>query len=178
MSYKYNFLKNTNVWSTAGKIFSYSRRSLFVARIFKYAASVIAFIESSAVFLITGAVLLLIIPISLVLAAVLAVINAFNGHKYNRIIIPKLKDRKILFLTAKNGFNISRGSYFDEMVCSFANKNDYFVFIVSKSLKDGLFLTAKSMKDNLVIVREPYFFRLIKHLGHNRANFSRITIVH
>ena len=178
LSYKFNFFKSTNVWSTAGKIFSYSRRSLFVARIFKYAASVIAFIESSAVFLITGAVLLLLIPVSLLSAAILAVINTFNGRKYNRFILPKLKDKKILFLVAKKGFDISRGSYFHNMVYDFTSNADNFVFVVSKSLKNGFFLTAKLQKDNLIVIREPYFFKLLKHLRQNRSDYNRITIVH
>ncbi len=178
LSYKYNSLKSTNVWNTAGKIFSYSRRSLLVARIFKYAAAVIAFIESSAVFLISGAVLLLIIPISLAFAAVLAIIDSFHGRKYNKIIIPKLKDKKILFLIAKRGFNPSRGSFFDKMALDFATESEYFVFVVSKSLRDGIFLTAKTVTDNLVVIREPYFFRLMKFIKHNRSGFENTTIVH
>ncbi len=178
LSYKYHSLKSTNVWNTAGKIFSYSRRSLLVARVFKYTAAVIAFIESSAVFLISGAVLLLIIPISLIFAAVLAVIDSFHGRKYNEIIIPKLKNKKILFLMAKKGFNPSRGSYFDKMALDFAIDREYFVFVVSKSLKDGLFLTAKKVTDNLVIIREPYFFRLMKFIKCNRTDVENITIVH
>lgn len=178
LKYKYNTLKSTDVWNTAERVVSYSRTSLFIARLFKYASAIVAFIETSAVFLICATVLLFVIPATLLLALILMLIDMAGGKKFNEKILPRLKNKKIIFLVAQAGFRENRGTYFDNMAKDFAKNENYFTVVVSKSLRDGKFLTAKFVGDNLVVIRETYFFRLKKAIIKSGISEKNLIIVH
>lgn len=178
LSYKYNLLKNTNVWNTAEKIYSYSRRSFFIAKIFRYSSAVIAFVETSAVFLVCGAALLLLIPLTLLLTLVFVIIDAQNGKRLNKLIVPKLKGKRIIFLIAKNGFSIKRGAYFDNMAIDLAKNQDNFVIVVSRSLKSGGLYGLTLSSENLAVIRETNFFRLNKSIKASGIDTNNAVIVH
>ena len=178
LKYKYSLIKSTGVWNTAERFFTYSRRSLFVARLFKYGALIVAFIETSAVFLIFATALLFIIPATLLFALILMLTDIIAGRKYNEKILGQIKDKKILFLIARKGYRKNRNSYFDKMACDFANNGHYCVIVISKSLRDGIFLTARFESKNLIIIRESYFFRLKRAIKTAKFDAGRVIIVH
>ncbi len=178
LKYKYNLIKSTDVWNVTGRIFAYSRRSLFIARLFKYASLIIAFIETSAVFLLTATVLLIIIPSALVLALILMIVDTIAGRKYNDKILSQIKGKKILFLIAQKGYKKERGSYFDRLASDYAKDGRYYVIVISKSLRDGLFLTARFNEERLVVIRETYFFRLKRALIKANIKNENVIIVH
>lgn len=178
LSYKYNSLKNTNVWNTAEKIYSYSRRSLFVAKIFRYTSMFIAFIETSAVFLVCGAALLVLIPATLILTLVLSLIDSRNGKRLNREIVPRLYGKRVIFLVAKDGFSYKRRSYFDCMALDLAHDENRFVIVVSHSLRACATRTSGCSRDNFAVIRETNFFRLVKSIESSGINKNDIIIVH
>ena len=178
LSYKYNTLKNTNVWNTAEKIYSYSRRSLFIARIFKYTSLFIAFIETSAVFLVFGAAILILIPATLALTLILSMLDSRSGKRLNKEIIPKLYGKRIIFLIAKDGFSPSRHSYFDNMALDLSRNEARFVIIVSHSLRNCMPRGSRCIGENLAVIRETNFFRLMKSIEASDIDKNSILIVH
>lgn len=178
LKYKYNLIKSTDVWNTAERVFAYSRRSLFVAKLFKYASVIVAFIETSAVFLICATVFAVVIPLTLVLALIFYIVDTVTAKKYNNLIIPKLEDKKVIFMIAQKGYKKSRGTYFDRMVRDLAADGRYYVVVVTKSVRDGLFLTARFEEEDLTVIRESYFFRLKRAIKDAGIADDRIMIVH
>ena len=175
--YKYNLFKSTDLWDSTSRVLAYSRRSLFIARLFRYASMIVAFIETSAVLVITASVLLVLLPLTLALAIILIAIDSINAKKSNSEIYKKIQNKKVLFFVAQNGYRANRNTYFDKMVRDFSDNDDYCVIVVSKSLRDGLFITSKS-DGKLTIIRETYFFRLRRFLYQKRKNKNQMYIVH
>ena len=175
LSYKYSSLKSTSIWSTAKRILSYSRRSLFVARIFRYASAFIAFVETSAVFLVCGAILLLLIPLTLILTLFFSLLDRKSGRDINREIISRAEGKRIVFLMAKDGFSQKRGSYFDNMALDLAKDDDRFIIVVSNSLFSR---TSLCLCDNLAVIRETNFFRLMRSIENSNVEKNSIMIVH
>ena len=56
-------LRKTSFWNIADRIIKYSRRFLFIGRIFRYISIAFAIIETSAVLIISAALIALVIPI-------------------------------------------------------------------------------------------------------------------
>lgn len=160
-SYKLAGIKRTELWNTAERIFTYSRRSLLAARIFRYAAVALAFIETSAILVIVSSSALLIIPILLCGILSLAFLDIFSDKKYDRIIISASENRRIVIIaTAKSFCN----SHFLMGVSNELAARGHTVIVVTSSLKDGLFTTARKKNSQVFLIREPYFFRLCKTL--------------
>ncbi len=176
--YKYNSLKSTAVWSTAGRVFTYSRRSLLVARLLRYASIIIAFVETSAVFLLFSTILLIALPATLLIGLILIVVDAVSGKKNKDKVLSAVNDKKILILIAHKGYRKNRSTYFDSMVREYAKDGRYCVIVVSKSLIDGPFLTAKFQSKNLIIIRESYFFRLKRAINKAELYKEKVIIVY
>jgi len=176
--YKYNSLKSTAVWSTAGRVFTYSRRSLFVAKLLRYASIIIAFVETSAVFLLFSTILLIALPAMLLLGLILMIVDVISGKKNNDKILTAVRDKKILILIAHKGYRKNRNTYFDSMVREYAKEGRYCVIVVSKSLVDGPFLTAKFHSKNLVMIRESYFFRFKRAIKKANLYKEKVIIVY
>lgn len=175
--YKYNMIKSTDLWDSAGRIIAYSRRSLFIARLFRYSSMIVAFIETSAVLVITASVLLFLLPVTLALAIILMTVDSINAKKSNLAIFEKAQNKTILFFVAQDGYRANRNSYFDVMVRDFSMSEKYFVIVISKSLRDGLFITSQTA-GNLTIIRETYFFRLKRYLNKMKFDKKKMYIIH
>lgn len=178
LKYKYNMIKATDVWNTAERIVVYSRRSLFIARLFKVASVAVAFIETSAVFILCATVLFFFIPSALLIALIIYLVDIVVAKKQNARILPALEDKKIVFLIAQKGYSSTRGSYFDRMARELADNGHYYVIVVSKSLRDGLIGGVRFEGENLIVVRETYYFRLKKALKEAQTDTNDMITVH
>ena len=172
-SYKSAIIKSTNVWNAAEKIFVYSRRSLFAASIFRYAAVVIAFIETSAVLVIFSSALLILVPTLILGVVALMILDLMSGKKYDRIIADAVKGKKAVILSAHRCYKNSR--FLKGFVRELAKKG-YTVIVITKSLKDGTFPTAKVTDPHIILIREAYFFRL-RHILKD-SGCTGIIMVH
>lgn len=178
LKYKYNMIKATDIWNAAERIVVYSRRSLFVARLFKIASVAVAFIETSAVFILCATVLLFFIPAALFIALMIYLVDIVAAKKHNALILPAFDGKKILFLIAQKGYSSTRGSYFDRMARELACDGRYYVIVVSKSLRDGLIRGVRFEGENLIVVRETYYFRLKKALKEAQIDTDDMITVH
>lgn len=179
--YKYNDIKSTDIYNRAERIFAYSRTSLFIARIFRYASVIIAIIETSAVFLLCATIVLIAVPVTVAAALILALFDLIGAKKFNEAIIPKLKDKKIVFLISDKGYRSEKrgkNTYFDRMTRELAADPERFIIVVTKSIRNGRFLTAKFAADNIAVIRETYFFRLRRAIEAAGIGGENTTIVH
>lgn len=176
--YKYNTLKSTDVWTATERIFTYSRRSLFAARLLRYTALAVALIETSAVFLIFTSALAIILPVTLMCAALVFLCVMLIGNKQSRMLIPMIGKKKIVFIFTSESYFSRKNGYFGRTVSEFANDGRYFVFIVSSSLKDGFFLTSRAVFENAHILREAYYFKLMRAIRKCGINQNQIITVH
>ncbi|MBQ7821190.1 MAG: hypothetical protein IJ391_02795 [Clostridia bacterium] len=176
--YKYSLIKSTDVWNTAERVIAYSRRSLFIARLIRYSAIIIAIIETSAVFLLCATVFAVIIPVTLLIAIILILIVTVTGKKYNEQLLPLFNDKRIIFILAQKGYKRSQNTYFAHMVRELANDGNYYVIVISRSISDGLFFSARLERENLAVIRESYFFKLRRAIRKAGIDSSKMIIVH
>lgn len=176
--YKYNMLKSTDVWTTTERIFTYSRRSLFIARLLRYTALAIALIETSAVFLLFTSALAIIIPVTLACALLIFLTVMIIGDRQSRILMPMLDGKRIVFIFTSDSYKKRRSTYLEQTVNELADNGRYFVFVVSSSLKDGMFLTSRSISKNAHILRETYYFKLMRTIRASDIDTKQIITVH
>ena len=176
--YKYNMLKSTDVWTTTERIFTYSRRSLFIARLLRYTALAIALIETSAVFLLFTSALAIIIPVTLACALLIFLTVTLIGDRQSRILMPMLAGKRIVFIFTSDSYKKRRSTYLEQTVNELADNGRYFVFVVSSSLKDGMFLASRSISKNAHILRETYYFKLMRTIRASDIDTKQIITVH
>ena len=176
--YKYNLLKSTDVWTTTERIFTYSRRSLLAARILRYTALSVALIETSAVFLLFTSALAIMIPVILLCTILVFISVMIVGKNQNNRLIPIISDKKIIFIFNSEGYTKRKDGYLAGTVKELAGDGRYFIFLISSSIKHGIFLTARSVCENAMILRETYYFKLMREIRKSNIDDKQIILVH
>ncbi len=176
--YKYNLLKSTDVWSTAERIFAYSRRSLLAARLIRYGALAIAVIETSAVFLLFTSVLAIVVPVTLIAGLLICFAVMITGNERNKRLLPLLQGKRIIFIFAPDGYKDKNHRYLQRMTQELAQNEEYFVLVISSALRDGFYLTAHMERPRIAIIREAYFFKLRRAMRAYGINDSQVIMVH
>lgn len=163
VSYWYGNIKENGFFNLVLRASKYTRRYFFISKIIKYAAAVIAFIETSATLVVVFTALVIMIPVSLLTMLVTAIINIFQYKKLNPEIAYDIeKSDKIIFIDAKKGYNRKRKHYLNHMAESFICEG-YTVFVISHSLFSDRFTAARKEGESLWVVKLNYFF-VIKRL--------------
>ncbi|MBQ8510846.1 MAG: hypothetical protein IJ493_13175 [Clostridia bacterium] len=142
ITYLYDRLRATSLWSATERIAAYSRRFLFITRLLKWIAAAVAVIETSAMLLTAAALLLILLPALLAVAGGLALAAYIDGNR--KLHSLTLGDRVIVFF-AEGGIRLGL---------------DGCVFVVTDSLRHR-FLTMQQ-RDGVYYIRRSFFIRLRK----------------
>ncbi len=155
-------LRKTSLWSIADRVIKYSRRFLFIGRIFRYISIAFAIIETSAVLIVSAALIALVIPVLFVALVSFYIADLIIGKRImsSDNLRDALKRDKILIFSDAGSF----GEGFAEEL----SKNGAAVFIITAS-PARKFISAKQ-ENGVFYVRHAFFFRLkrrmLKGLDH------------
>ena len=161
-SYWYGNIKENGIWNTVLRISKYTRRYFFISRLIKYAAAVIAFIETSATLVVVFTALVIMIPIALTAIMLTALINVFQYKKLNpQIELDIKKSDKIVFIDAKKGYFRKKEHYLNQMAKTFRDEG-YTVFVISHSALHDRFTAARRRGECFWVIKLNYYFVIKK----------------
>ena len=166
-SYYYNNIKSTGLWNTLLKISKFTKSYFFISRLVKYAAVVVAFIETSASLIIASAVLLVLIPIVCV-SSFVTYISCLRQYKKVNPVMQKVVDnsKKLVFIDAKKGYFRKETHYINNMAKQFRDEGNT-VFVVSHSLLHDRFVSVRKAEKGIWVVKMNYYFTLKRKILSN-----------
>ena len=152
VSYLLAWLRSTAVYNALGRLIRYSRRFLFITRIFKYISIAAAIIETSAVLILAAAITVVLIPIALLVTAVFSAVSLIISVKI--IKSPVLSE----YLKRERIYVIADSGNYGKAMARELTDGGYAVFLITPSPKEH-FVCARWEK-GVLLVRHSFFFNL------------------
>ncbi|MBR5515618.1 MAG: hypothetical protein IKU52_05400 [Clostridia bacterium] len=175
-SYWYSCVKTKGAWSIITRFAKYARRYLFISRMIKYAALIIAFIETSATLVIAASVLIIAIPLILTGFVLTLIISSVKYKRTDPVISKELEEaQKIIFIEAPKGYNRKKSAYLNRMAECFNNEG-YKVIVVSRSYRCDRILCAKRTESGIWVVMLNYYFVIKRKFLENKED--KITYIY
>ena len=152
ISYAAAKIRSTSIWNTADRTFKYTRRFLFLTRIFRYIRTAVNIIEASAALIAVTALVIVLVPITIFFLIGFAIADFIIG---TRILRGETLQKA---LGCDSIYIISKAGNFGESFARELSKDGATVFIITSAL-DRKFISLTE-SGGIYYIRHAFFFRL------------------
>ncbi len=165
--YLYDSLRRSSPFRIWSRVMTYFRRFRFLSVIFRAAAQIIAFIETSAILIVTSTIFVVTLPLLLIALLASSIVTRTRGRRLNRRLAAELKDKRIFVFFPSASPEPGYGSVMHATVEQLGGREGCVCFVVSPHTvssrifgQRGMFFLMRQPSENVFYIRRSYYFLL------------------